>query len=222
MTTRRTAALMIAAAVLVNLAFTWLGAVFDYPDVLAHPPAEALAAFRDAQGAVIVGFLGLALGAAALAPVAIGVGKLSTAPAMRWAVPVGIAAAAVQVIGLLRWPLLVPGWAAAGDPAAVDAFATANAVLGTAIGETGGYLFTAVWTGLVLAALGPAFAGRWFVALGGLSAVMILGGVLVPLGLPVVDMANFVGYVLWSLWLVAFAVVLLVRARRGTLVSAVR
>jgi hypothetical protein len=26
-----------------------------------------------------------------------------------------------------------------------------------------------------------------------------------------VDLANFIGYVLWSLWLVAFAVVLLVR-----------
>ncbi len=126
------------------------------------------------------------------------------------------------MIGLLRWPLLVPGWAAAGDPAAVESFATANRVLGTAVGETGGYLLTAVWTGLVLAALGSAFAGRWFVALGGLSAVMILAGVLVPLGLPVVDTANFVGYVLWSLWLVAFAAVLLVRARRGTLVGAGR
>ncbi len=80
MTTRRTAALMIAAALLVNLAFTWLGAVFDYPDVLAHPPAEALAAFRDAQGAVVLGFLGLALGAAALAPVALGVRQAQRRP----------------------------------------------------------------------------------------------------------------------------------------------
>jgi hypothetical protein len=35
----------------------------------------------------------------------------------------------------------------------------------------------------------------------------------VPL-LPVLDLANFVGYVLWSGWLVAFAVVLVVRDRR--------
>ena len=34
-----------------------------------------------------------------------------------------------------------------------------------------------------------------------------------PLDLPLVDDANFVGYVLWSGWLVAFAVVLLVRQR---------
>jgi hypothetical protein len=48
-------------------------------------------------------------------------------------------------------------------------------------------------------------------ALGGVSAVLILAGVLSPLHVPGVDMANFIGYVLWSLWLVAFAVLLLRR-----------
>ncbi|WP_103381710.1 DUF4386 family protein [Pseudonocardia dioxanivorans] len=207
---RGTAVTMIAAAVIADVAFTGLGAVFDYPDVLEHPAAEALAAFRAAQGAVSAWFLALALGAALLAPVAIGVGRLSAARAMRWAVPVGIAAAVVQVVGLLRWPLLVPGWAASGD---VDAFATANRVLGTVVGETGGYLLTALWTGLVLVALGTRLAGRWFVALGAASAVLVFVGVFSPVGLPLVDLAHFAGYVLWSLWLVAFAIVLLVRAR---------
>ena len=36
-----------------------------------------------------------------------------------------------------------------------------------------------------------------------------LVGVLSPLDLPVVDTANFFGYVLWSLWLIAFGVVIL-------------
>lgn len=221
MTRRRTAALMIAAAVLANLAFTGLGAVFDYPDVLKQPADDVLASFRAAQLAVVTGFLALALGAALLAPVAVGVGRLSDARAMRWAVPVGVAAAAVQVVGLLRWPLLVPGWAATAagdDPAAAEAaraaFGTANRVLGTLIGETGGYLLTAGWTSLVLAALGTAFAGRLFVALGASSAVLILAGVLSPLDLPLIDIGNFVGYVLWSAWLVMFAIVLLVRQHR--------
>ena len=56
-------------------------------------------------------FLVLAVAAALLAPIAIGVGRLSTERAMRIAVPVGIAAAVVQVVGLLRWPILVPGYA---------------------------------------------------------------------------------------------------------------
>ena len=203
------------------MAFTGLGTVFDYPDVLKQPAGDVLASFRESQGVVSAWFLALALGAAMLAPVAVGVGRLSDSRLMRWAVPVGIAAAVVQVVGLLRWPLLVPGWAAAaagGDPAAAAdaraAFGTANRVLGNLIGETGGYMLTAAWTALVLAALGTAFAGRWFVVLGAVSAVLVLAGVLSPLDLPVIDMANFVGYVLWSLWLIAFAVVLLVRQRR--------
>jgi hypothetical protein len=39
--------------------------------------------------------------------------------------------------------------------------------------------------------------------------------VLSPLDLPVIDLANFVGYVLWSAWLVAFAVLLVRRPRPG-------
>jgi hypothetical protein len=213
---RTTAVVMISAALLVNVAFTGLGMVFGYPDVLKHPAVDVLASFRASQGAVSAWFLLLAVGAALLAPVAIGVGRLSDAQAMRWAVRAGVAAAVVQVVGLLRWPLLVPGWAAAaaaGDPAAEEAFVTANRVLGNLIGETSGYLLTAAWTALVLVALGTAFAGRLFVVVGAVSAALILLGVASPLDLPLVDLANFVGYVLWSGWLVAFAVVLLVRRR---------
>ena len=43
---------MISAAVLVNVAFTGLAMVFDYPDVLKHPAADVLASFRASQGSV--------------------------------------------------------------------------------------------------------------------------------------------------------------------------
>src|SRR4051812_30476330 len=128
---------------------------------------------------------------------------------MRVAVPVGIGAAMVQFIGLSRWPLLVPGFAADAasvDPAeaaaARESFLLAHRVLGNLIGETLGYLLTAAWTLLVLVALGRSFAGRWFIILGAVSAVLIFVGVLSPLDLAVVDLANFIGYVLWSLWLI--------------------
>jgi hypothetical protein len=126
-------------------------------------------------------------------------------------VPVGIAAAVVQVVGLSRWAVLVPGYAADND---VDAFATAHRILGTLIGETLGYALTAAWTLLVLVALGRAFAGRWFVALGGTAAVLIATGVLAPIGVPGVGLTNFGGYVLFSVWLVGFAVILFRRPRR--------
>ena len=163
---RRTAALLILAAVLANLAFAALGSIFNYPDVLDEPAGQVLASFRDHEAPVRIWFSVLALSAGLLAPIAIGVGRLTAARAMRFAVPVGVAAAVVQVIGLLRWPILVPGYAAdaaSADPgvaaAARDSFATASDILGTAIGETVGYLLTAAWTLLVIAALGAATRG---------------------------------------------------------------
>jgi hypothetical protein len=215
MSRRLTAALLVAAAVLTTIAFTALGSIFNYPDVLKEPTDEILAAFRGSQGAVVGWFTVMAISAALFAPIAIGVGRLSTSRTMRIAVVAGVAAAVVQVIGLSRWPLLVPGYAAdaaSSDPtvaaAARDSFDTAHQILGHLIGETFGYLLTAAWTLLVLAAIGRTIAGRWFTVLGAASAVLILAGVLSPLNVPGVDLANFAGYVLWSIWLVAFAVVL--------------
>jgi hypothetical protein len=148
---------------------------------------------------------------------------------MRVAVVAGVAAAVVQVIGLSRWPMLVPGYAAdaaSSDPtlaaAGRDSFDTAHQILGHLIGETFGYLLTAAWTLLVLAAIGRATAGRWFTVLGAVSAVMILAGVLSPLNLPGVDLANFVGYVLWSIWLIAFAVMLVRTPERTPALSGAR
>ena len=222
MNLRLTASLLILAAVLANVGFTALGSIFNYPDVLNEPAGAVLADFRSHQTAVAGWFGVLAASAALLAPIALGVGRLSSARAMRIAVPVGIAAAVVQVVGLLRWPILVPGYAsdAASADASVaasarDAFETVSTVLGTAIGETGGYLLTGVWTVLVVVALGRGYAGRWFASLGVASATLILAGVLSPLELPVIDTANFVGYVLWSVWLIAFGVVILARQRRS-------
>jgi hypothetical protein len=212
MNAKLTASLLILAAVLANVGFTALGSIFNYPDVLDEPAGQVLAAFRDDQGAVSAWFSVLALSAALLAPIAIGVGRLSSQRAMRVAVRVGIAAAAVQVVGLLRWPILVPGYAADGN---TDAFRTASDILGTALGETLGYLLTAAWTVLVIVALGRRYAGRWFQVLGAASALLVVAGVLSPLGLPGIDTANFFGYVLWSVWLIAFGVVMLVHQRRS-------
>ena len=218
MNRKLTAALLILAAVLANVAFTALGAIFNYPDVLDEPAGSVLASFREHEDAVSAWFTVLALSAALMAPIAIGVGRLSSARPMRIAVWVGIAAATVQVIGLLRWPILVPGYASSDNR---DAFSTASDVLGTAIGETIGYALTALWTALVIAALGRRFAGRWFAWLGGLAAALVFVGVVSPLDLPIVDTANFFGYVLWSIWLIAFGVVLLVRERQPAAAAAV-
>ena len=204
-----TAALLVTGALTVNLAFAGLGAVFDYPDVLAKPAGLVLAEFRAHQGAVVAWFTLLALGAALLVPIAVRLGRLGGGAALRASVPVGIAAAVVQVVGLSRWPLVVPGLAAqAADPAtAADAagtFETLSLILGTIVGETVGYALTAAWTVLVVVGLHPAL-GRVLAGVGVASAVLIVAGVVIPLGVPGADAANFAGYVLWSMWLVALA-----------------
>lgn len=218
---------LLAGAVVAELAaFAALGSLFDYPDILDRPAAEVLALFRSREREVSTWFLVLAGAAACLAPVAILAGRLAPGRAMRVAVPVGIGAAGVQVIGLVRWPLLVPGFAArAADPAnrpgALADYELAHAVLGGAVGETLGYLLTATWTLLVLRALHRRLAGPWFTALGGGAAILVGLGVLAPFHVPGADTANLVGYVAWSVWLLALAV-LVVGDREATPADASR
>ena len=211
---RVTALLMGTAAVLANLAFTALGSVFDYPDVLREPAEQILREFAARQRAIMTWFAVLALSAGLIAPIAVLAGRFTSSSAGVMAVWAGVLAAVVQVIGLSRWVLIVPGLAARGD---TETFARLHTILGVVVGETLGYLFTALWTILVLREIGRRLAGWWFSWLGLASALLILLGVFAPLGLPVADIANFIGYVLWSIWLIAFAVILW-RSRRELVV----
>ena len=194
--------LIVLAVVLANAAFIGLGSVFNYPDILQESADEILVEFRADEGAIIALFITLALSAALLAPIALLLGRLAANERGRWSIRVGIAAAVVQVIGLLRWALIVPFLADRED---TDAFETVHTVLGTVVGETFGYLLTATWTVLIISALGERLAGRWFSFLGYGAAALIAVGVLVPLDVPGADFANFVGYILWSIWMLAFA-----------------
>lgn len=204
--------LLICAPILMNLAFTGLGVSFDYPGVLQSPAADVLARFRAHQSTVVALFTPLAVAACAFGPLAVLVGRFDDSATMRWAVRAGIAAAVVQAVGLLRWPLLVPGLAADGTPESLDTFATLNTVLGTLVGETLGYALTAAWTALVVTALRDRVPG-WFAWLGYVSAAAMAVGVLAPIA-EQAGLVNFVGYLLWSCWLLAFAVLL---ARQGVM-----
>ena len=212
MSPKLTASLLILAAVLANVGFTALGSIFNYPDVLDEPAGKVLAAFRDDEGAVSAWFSVLALSAALLAPVAIGVGRLSSQRAMRIAVPVGIAAAVVQVIGLLRWPILVPGLRGRRRHARLVHDRERHPRHGA---RRDPRLPPHRHLDAARHRRARAPLRRTLVpGVGAASALLVLVGVLSPLGLPVIDTANFLGYVLWSVWLIALAVVILVHERR--------
>ncbi|KQX05407.1 MULTISPECIES: DUF4386 family protein [unclassified Leifsonia] len=216
--------LLISSAVVVNTAFALLGTTFDYPEILQRPAAEVLARFGANPVVIGAGFAVLAAGAAMMAPIAVRIsrqlpsGRVGTVAAV-----VGVAAAIVQVIGLLRWPLVVPFLATAMDGASIARqtditawFISLNAVLGQGIGETLGYLFTAAWTVLVAIALRQSRAiGLLLALLGFASAALILTGDLIPFGMPGADAANFIGYVLWSVWLVLLGITFIRRGIRS-------
>jgi hypothetical protein len=205
------AALIVVAVVLANVAFIGLGSVFSYPDILQEDASRILTDYRANQGAIVAYFGLLAVSAAVLAPIAILLGRLASNEAGRLAVKVGIAAAVVQVVGLLRWLLIVPSLADSNNTGAFD---TVHTVLGTVVGETFGYLLTAAWTVLIISALARSLARPWFTWLGYAAATLIAVGILVPLGIPGADFANFTGYILWSVWMLVLAALIVRRPER--------
>jgi hypothetical protein len=79
------------------------------------------------------------------------------------------------------------------------------------VGEDLGYLFTAIWTGLVAVTMvGSSLPfRRWLSLLGGISAAAILVGTLEPAGFGAAADIVVVGYILWSVWLIAFGALVL-------------
>jgi hypothetical protein len=116
--------------------------------------------------------------------------------------------------------LFVPGLASDGGPDARHTFEVLHRWLGVILGETVGYALTATFTALVVVGLsrsdlaGPDGAtGRrampqWLQWLGYLAAGLVATGVLIPLGVEIAQLTNFVGYVVWCVWLMALSVVL--------------
>ena len=216
------AAAMTGAAALAIAGFTALGSIFEYPQILQESTGHILESYRAHQGAVMAWFGVLAVGAALLFPMAVGLSRMTAHRVSRRAiVTVGAAAAAVQAVGLSRWFLLVPGISRdATDPtrqaAAHRRFETLHLWLGTILGETVGYALTATLTVLAVRAVTRHVSPRWTSWLGYASAALVATGVLVPLGVHAATLTNFAGYVAWSLWLLATAAVLL---RRPTVAS---
>jgi hypothetical protein len=138
---------------------------------------------------------------------------------------VGVLAAFVQLLGLVRWPFLVPYLArTAADPDATEArreavdvvFQSFNRYLGVAVGEHLGYGLTGAWTTLTGIALtqttaAPAWLGVLGIAIGPILILCSLEfvGSREPSGWKLAERLTPVAYIAWSLWLVATGVALL-------------
>jgi hypothetical protein len=224
MTTRSrtvTVALLIAVPVLFNVFFFLLQSTFNYPDILREPADAVLRQFEAGGPTLVAIWYGFALTPALFIPAAILLRRAfpDDNALLALATPLAIIAGMAQVLGLLRWPFLVPGLAQAYlDPGASDAtreavlvvFSAFHQYAGVAVGEHLGYLATGAWT-LVIATsmLAGAPFRSWLGWVGIVSALGILAGMLEPAGSALAGTINAFAYILWSLWLIATAIVLL-------------
>jgi len=229
--TTLTALLLIALPVAFNAAFFELGRAFGYPAILREPTPVILTRFAAGGSGLIVRWWVLMLAALALLPLAVLVAVVLDAAGQALtlaSVIIGAAAALVQVLGLVRWPFVVPDLArrytAAADGPAGDAtratievvFATLHRLLGVAIGEHLGYLLTGAWTLFVgLMMLITAVVPGWLGAVGlVIGASLVVGslefvGPNEARGWALAEKLVPIAYVAWSLWLVVFGVLLL-------------
>jgi hypothetical protein len=216
-----TAALLIAVPILFNLAFFALQRSFDYPDILRRPTDEVLNRFRAGGSRLRRLWYVFAMSAAAFIPIPILVDALfgmNPPWFLGIATAFGVLAGLVQVLGLVRWPFVV-GWladihATGSGPrkeAAVVVFEALHRYVGVAVGEHLGYLFTAIWSVLVcLAILATGAFTVWLGWAGLPGALMIFAGLFEEAGWKPAGALTAIGYVLWSVWLIAFGVMLLV------------
>ena len=224
-----TGVLLVALPVSFNVAFGVLAATFDYPDILRRPTPEVLVRFRAGGTKLLLWWWIFALTAAALAPLAVLVaGALdgSSGTLLILGATVGVLAALVQLLGLIRWPFLVPYLARVdADPDASPAqreavdvvFQSFNRYLGVAVGEHLGYLLTGAWTVLVGVALTQTTVAPGWLGVPGI----VIGTVLALCSLEFIGPAERDGwklaatltpvtYIAWSLWLMACGIALLI------------
>jgi hypothetical protein len=215
--------LLILTPIAFNVFFTLLSVTFEYPDILREPTGYVLRNFDGGGGELVAIWYGFMLTAVLFIPLAVLVHKALVREDtlyMSVATAFGVVAGVVQFLGLVRWPFLVPYLADTYlDPASSAAtresvavvFQAFNQYAGVGVGENLGYLFTGIWTALVALAMfgSPLPFRRWLAILGVLSAAGVSVGTLEPVGFePAADIV-VVGYILWSIWLALFGILLL-------------
>lgn len=222
------AVLLIALPIAFNGAFAALAATFDYPDILRRPTEEILERFRSGGASLVLLWWGFAMTAVLLAPAAVLLsGALDGADPilLTLGTTVGVLAAIVQFLGLIRWPFLVPYLArtladpkvTAAQKEAIDVvFQSFNRFLGVAVGEHLGFLFTGAWSILAGVAITqstvlPGWIGIIGIVVGAVLALCSLEfvGPFERSGWKLAARLTPVTYIVWSLWLVATGILLL-------------
>ena len=219
-----TGLLLIVVPIAFNVTFFLLQRSFEYPDILRKPTGYVLQRFREGGVPLRRLWYAFAFSAVLFTPVPVLVQQLFQ-PNAPWFLAVGttigVLAGVVQFFGLIRWPFLVPSLADMyTDPDSTQATRDSVAVVfqafhryaGVAIGEHLGYIFTSTWTILLcIAIVVTKLVNPLFGWLGFLPAIGLLMGVFEETGFKTAGLINAISYILWSVWLIAFGMALLLQ-----------
>jgi hypothetical protein len=219
-----TGLLLILVPIGFNVTFFMLQRAFEYPDILRKPTDTILRRFQEGGGSLRRLWYAFTFSAVLFTPVPVLVQQVLQ-PDVPWYLPVGttlgVLAGAVQFLGLIRWPFLVPTLADLyTEPQATQStrdavevvFQAFHRYVGVAIGEHLGYVFTSLWTILLcIAILQTSLVSPLYGWLGIIPAIGVLAGVFEETGFRAAGAINAISYILWSLWLVAFGIALLLQ-----------
>jgi len=222
--TTLTGLLLIIVPIAFNATFFLLQRAFEYPDILRKPTDYVLRRFKEGGAPLRRLWYAFAFSAVLFTPVPVLVHQVFQ-PDAPWflmvGTTIGVLAATMQFLGLIRWPFLVPSLAdmytqldstQSTRDSVVVVFQAFHRYVGVAIGEHLGYIFTSIWTILLsIAIVQTSVVNPLFGWLGIVPAIGVLVGVLEETGYKTAGVINAISYILWSVWLIAFGIALLLR-----------
>lgn len=187
--TKITGASLIFTGVYLNIPFSILNAIFEYPQILRQPAGEVLTLFRHGGATLIAVWYAFAFAPILLIVVAKLVQKIFEGEhetLLSIAATFGVLAGITQVLGLIRWVFVVPMLAdnytnpnssEATKDAAVMVFNALHQYAGVALGEHLGQLFTALWVLLISSAmLDSKVFRKWQGKIGIFVGILMLAG----------------------------------------------
>lgn len=216
------ALLLIVVPIAFNITFFLLQRAFSYPDILRQPTEIILQRFKEGGTPLLRLWYAFAFSAVLFTFVPVLVHQVFQPDAPWFLVlgtVIGVLAGVFQTLGLIRWPFLVPFLAeiytnpestqATRDSAAVS-FQAFHRYVGVAIGEHLGFIFTSTWTVLLsVAIIQTALVSPLFGWLGIPPALGVLAGIFEQTGFKAAGAINAISYILWSVWLIAFGIALM-------------
>lgn len=222
-----TGASLIFLGIYLNIPFSILGVIFDYPNILRQPTGEVLTLFKQGGSTLIATWYAFALAALLLIVVAKMIQQIlkdEHEKLLSVATTFGVLAGILQVLGLIRWVFVVPMLAdtytdatvsEATKSAAVMVFQGFHQYAGVAIGEHLGQLFTALWVLLIsIAMLNSTVFRKWQGVVGiAVSVLMLLGLVegfstVISFDAGIFGILTPISFILLSIWIITLGTTL--------------